>query len=658
MIDLLSLPLKWSEPKTVETRSGWKTIRNAEPTREFHAIYQKQKLELRAAGLSFSRTYNPETGIYDGSWQVTWWGDPPPEKTEQAIKEAIDASQAVDSDFVVPLPKGRELRPYQRAGVKFCVTMLERYGGVLNADVMGLGKSCQTIGVLNVREDIKKVIIVCPRSLKVNWMRELMMFCTREFRVKIVGSQDACLGQSLLERHDLLIINPEILKRFSSKEMPVTADLIVADECHVFKNRKSQRNAALRTIKSKYRIGLTGTPILNRVGELAEIINWLQPKEFSNKGKLLKKYCGAVMGVVSSDSVDSRLQARLRSTVMIRRLKQDVAKEIPEKQYQVLELPCEGRAAEICAEEMQNWKSAEQKRAELKVRVELARCSEDQSVFVDAVQSLRDSNAASFEKMAELRKLAEEATLELSIPLIEDQLGTQKIVTFGHHRHCIEKMFHHFKGRSVIHYGGMKEDVGQKSVDDFQNLDRIQVFSGSILASGVGLTLTASSWVFFYGWDWRPGMMAQCVDRLHRIGQKSTVLAQFAVLEGSVAAYMAKVNVEKLEMIDRALDKDRENLLKDDGYATIEKIKPVSVRRKELEKIAASLTDAQVLEIHRKIIKLASVCDGARRLDHLGFNAVDSKIGQELAKQPGLSKLQAGLASLIVSKYEKQLKLI
>ena len=182
------------------------------------------------------------------------------------------------------------------------------------------------------------------------------------------------------------------------------------------------------------------------------------------------------------------------------------------------------------------------------------------------------------------------------------------------------------------------------------------MFIGGIHAAGVGLTLTASAHVVFAELDWVPGVMSQCEDRCHRIGQEDQVLIQHLVLEGSIDANMAKAIVEKQAVIDAALDDPTDAAEADEPVvATTDAVQPVNARKADLEKAAEKITAEEIAEIHANLKTLAARCDGANAIDSQGFNKIDTAIGKSLAAAGTLSAKQAALGKKIIHKYSAQL---
>jgi len=580
-------------------------------------------------------------------------------KAKKQIAEhdkAVVESKATDADIDIPRPEGEDYLPFQKAGIAFA---LQR-DATLIGDEMGLGKTIQAIGVINAKKSIKKVLIICPASLKVNWANELNKWVVRKMSVGVAYSQ-------MFPDTDILVVNYDILVRSGEEglreELKREWDLLVVDECQCVKNYKAKRTKATLGVRAKKKLFLTGTPILNRPIELWTVVNYLDPVQFKSWWYFVHRYCDAkdtAFGLdVKGASNLSELQDKLRSTIMIRRLKKEVLPELPAKRRQVIELPSSGMVGLVEAEK-DAWKKHEVNLAELQARVDLAKASEDDDEYRRAVEELKEGAFAYFGELAKLRHATAVAKLPLVIEHIHNVVDSgDKVVVFAHHHDVVDGLMEALGDKAVALTGRTKQKERQQIVDSFQNQEEVRVFVGSIKAAGVGLTLTAASHVIFAELDWVPANISQAEDRCHRIGQQESVLIQHLVLEESLDANMAELLVEKQKVIDEALDNE----------IVMEELKipviPIDLSKKGknkkserklcVEEAAGELTDIQVDAIHACLERLAAVCDGAIAEDHRGFNAYDTCIGHSLADEERLSKKQAALGKAVIKKYRRQL---
>jgi SWI/SNF-related matrix-associated actin-dependent regulator 1 of chromatin subfamily A len=515
---------------------------------------------------------------------------------------------------------------------------------------MGTGKSIQTIGAINACPDIKQVLIICPNTLKLNWLRELKKWLVRPLSVEVQHSDRP------FSRADVVIVNFDCLFKFLADIKNRSWDLRAIDEAHYVKNPKARRTKCALSIPARYKLALTGTPICNRPIEIWPVLNDLDPRNWpkTNFFQFARRYCAGKQSSFGWDfsghSNEAELQHKLRSTIMVRRLKKDVLTELPAKQRQVIELDAAG-----CKEllELEESMVAEREAAlvELRARVELARAGESREEYAEAVHALRRGQGAAFEDAAEIRHKVALAKLPQCLAFIEDALESGKAVVFAHHLDVIAQIVAKFPQAAVI-TGNTPPNKRMEQVDRFQNDPECNIFVGNLAASE-GITLTASSHVVFVELHWTPGLMAQQEDRCHRIGQKDSVLCSYLVLEGSLDAHMSRTIVEKLAVIDACLDK-----VTDWAEAEVEEVEPVTNVRLTFEKVAAEarlVTDRCAELVHLGMKTLAGVCDGARKLDDVGFAAVDVRIGHALAHRATITQKQAALGARILFKYHRQL---
>ena len=656
-MDIKELNLDWSEETRVQTKYGIKFLSKAEPTGEFWARWRSDKEELKKAGISVSKNRDEE-------WEVCYWRSLTDEE-KQEIEEKIEASKASDADIEIPCPKGLEFYPFQKAAIKYAIERKH----ILIADSMGLGKTLESLGILNYDSSIYRVLVVCPASLRLNWKKEAEKWLIRKFNVGVVDRSFYPEGANFV------IINYDVLQKHHDKLREEEWDIVILDELHYLKNNSSIRCRqvfgcrankkkdieAVKSIPTKKFVGLTGTPILNRPEELWTIVKAFDKEGLGRSWKgFHKRYCNAYQdrygwNTKGASNLDE-LQLRLRESFMIRRLKEDVLPELPAKIRQVIELPTNG-SQELVKKELEAYTKRQEKVAELKAKVELSKASDNEEEYKEAVAALKEGTMAIFSEMASLRQEVALAKVPIVIEYLKNALEQGPVVCFAHHKEVVRQIHEAFKDNSRCLVGDTKIEDRQKAVDDFQS-GEYDLFIGSIKAAGVGITLTRSSHVVFAELDWTPAMINQSEDRCHRISQENSVLVQHLVLEESLDAYIAKTIVNKQNVIDQALDKgDILNVIKSEPilpFISKDK-KDVSSTQTEIEKEAETITQDQITAILNGLQILASVCDGAISEDQMGFNSVDTHIGKALAVQGFLTPKQAVIGKKLVRKYRRQL---
>lgn len=475
-----------------------------------------------------------------------------------AFKAAIKASAAVSADIDIPAPRGLEYLPFQKAGIQFALSR----PNTLIADEMGLGKTIQAIGVINALGYAGKVLVTCPASLKINWARELEKWLCLPYSIGVVS------GSEWVDA-DITIINYAIVERHWRRIYETIWGVFVPDESHYLKNLKARRTQIVTGwgdfdgIPAERKLFLTGTPILNMPVELYPTLRYFDPEEWEGKSKFEKYYCDAGMKVVSSKEIIvngrkrkklkkvykadgasnlEELNYRLRSSVMVRRMKKDVLKDLPDKTRQIIELP-----SQTVLKEEQSIIT--------RLKNIITRKSSNDSEYKKLVAALSGIECGALGDIASLRHETAIEKVPAVIEFLNNALeSSDKIVVFAHHKEVIKKIAQAFERICVIITGDTPNKKRQKNVDLFQENPNVKLFIGNIQAAGVGLTLTASSHVVFAELDWVPGNVTQAEDRCHRIGQENAVLVQHLVIDGSIDAMIAKAIVRKQEIIDKTVD--------------------------------------------------------------------------------------------------------
>ena len=560
----------------------------------------------------------------------------------RGAEESLMASRATDAVVDIPSPDGLEYLPFQRAGIAYAI---ER-PATLIGDEMGLGKTIQICGLINETKP-GSVMIICPASLKVNWQRELEKWLVDDYTIGIASGKD-------LPDDDILIINYDILNKHRHILSQRNWDLGVADEAHYIKNPKAQRSKAVVELLqgAGRRVLLTGTPIVNRPKELFSLIQLLDPDRWNNFMRYAKRYCGAYQSRWGWDFSGAthlpELQESLRRTVMVRRLKVNVLTDLPPKQRQVIPIPVNGYATQINAEHdlEQHYSTLI---AEAQIEADMADASDDPEAYKTAVAKLKDLTRIEFNRISKIRHdtalLKTAAVVNHVVELLD---SVDKVVVMAHHHDVVNELEAGLAEFSPVTLtGNTPQPTRQQSVDRFQNDPECKVFIGSIQASGVGITLTASSTVVFAELGWTPAEMSQAEDRCHRIGQLDSVLVQHLVIDGSLDARIAQTLVSKQNVLDRALDIEGGHIDPLPQLGERENRKPVPELDMDRDHIDLIHEGLQILAGFDP--DLASVENG------IGFNRIDGQFGHDLASKPSLSPKQAFYGEKLIRKYHRQL---
>lgn len=425
-----------------------------------------------------------------------------------------------------PAPIGLSYLPYQVEGIAIAAYR----DAVLIADEMGLGKTVQAIGWMNTHPAWESALVVCPASLKTHWAREIEKWLI-----------SPCV--------DVTITNYERLHQADLRARRF--DVAILDEAHYIKNMETKRARWCRKIQAAYRIALTGTPLQNKPIDLFHLLHWLRPDQFplSSRPKFGVKFCDGHQRIVNRQgrrrwffeglSNEEELRALLRP-IMIRRLKRDVLKDLPEKRRKVIEIPADCVDPRV-------WADAAVAEAEVDSIID---------TYKDDVHKMVDRLAIPFNRYAGLRKHVGVSKVPFVVEGARNAIESMgKVLLFAHHHDVIDGLRDGLADfNPIVVTGAVPVPKRQDLVDRFQADPRIGAFIGNIGAVGEGLPITAASHVIFAEYVWSPGKMNQAEDRPHRIGQKNAVTIDHYALEKSLDVKMLKALIRKQEKIETVLN--------------------------------------------------------------------------------------------------------
>ena len=466
------------------------------------------------------------------------------EQTEIAIPSTWEGhpSCATDGPSDIPCPPGLAYLPYQRGGIAFA----RGKDGVLVADQMGLGKTIQAIGMLN-DEPVKTCLVICPASLKLNWQREVDKWLNYYLPVHVVEK----VAHPLPQKVGVVIVNYDIIAKLRPRLDLIAWDALICDEAHWMKNNQSKRSQAVLGrsgvggISATRRIFLTGTPAESRPSELFAVANALRPDVFPNWLDYAFRYCGAWMGKYGLEAKGAtnsgELQAKLRETIMVRRNKADVLKDLPAKVRVRVTLPCDKKLRTSVDAELAGYQRERALIQSLKAK----------GATLEVVQQAQNAANA---RMRDLRVATNSGKMPMALEFLKNAADMEKVVIFAKHHAVLNLLIKEFGEAAVVVTGKTPVHERQWAVDRFQNDDGARVFIGQIDAAGVGLTLTAASHVCFVEFDWRPGIIEQAEDRCHRIGQTDSVTCSYLVIENSLDDVMLSSVNKKRDTLNETLD--------------------------------------------------------------------------------------------------------
>ena len=398
------------------------------------------------------------------------------------------------------------------------------------ADDMGLGKTTATI-IAALETGAKKILIVCPASLKINWQREIENYSDRPVFI--------AEGKKFSTESDFVIVNYDILKNFHDTKdksesllLKSNFDLVILDEAHMVSNAQAQRTKLINHFaKNINRVWLlTGTPMTSRPMNYYNLLNLIESPVAQNWMAYAIRYCQGYQFTagkrkvwnVSGASNLEELRDRT-SKQILRRLKEDVL-DLPDKIITPVYLRLQSKEYEGLMGEYYDW--------------------------YDKNPDESSSLTVQFSKLMKVRKVIANEKVKQTIEFAENIIEQgKKVIIFTNFTDTLQSIYQHFGKKAVYLDGSCSNSVRQQAVDQFQNDEKINVFVGNLKAAGVGLTLTAAEVVIMNDLSFVPAEHAQAEDRAYRYGQKSNVLVYYPLFDNTIEGAIYDILNKKKEII-------------------------------------------------------------------------------------------------------------
>jgi superfamily II DNA or RNA helicase len=445
------------------------------------------------------------------------------------------------------------LRPYQRKGLdRLQFWRRLEWGGIL-ADDMGLGKTIQTIVHLLVEQSEGRLdrpcLIVAPTSLTTNWERELKRFAP-DLRVLVLhGPGRASRFEEILD-HDVVVTTYPLAARDRDTLARYTFHLLVLDEAHGIKNPRAATTLAIKSLQARHRLCLTGTPLQNNLEELFSLFDFLAPGLLGD-GASFRKVFRTPIEKEGNDVKRVALARRIRP-FLLRRTKDEVAKDLPPKTEMVEYLEIKGEQRDLY--ETIRLSMHERVR-EVLARQGLAR---SRIVVLDALLKLRQVCCdPRLVKIESAGRVQESAKLDRLMEMLPQMLSEgRRVLLFSQFTSMLALVEEQLErqGISYVKLTGQTED--RTSVVDSFQAEEVPLFLISLKAGGVGLNLTAADTVILYDPWWNPAVEDQAAGRAHRIGQSKPVFVHKLVVAGTVEEKILELQSRKAELARSLIDEE------------------------------------------------------------------------------------------------------
>ncbi len=435
------------------------------------------------------------------------------EKVRQNLRQ-FEGVVALDS------PPGfhGELRPYQREGLGW-LDYLQRFGfGGILADDMGLGKTIQVLALLQRRRAHRQAkgpsLAVVPRSLVFNWIQEAAKFTPRLRVLDYTGPGRHSLRDTFHE-YDLIITTYGTVRTDIAELTRFEFDYAILDEAQAIKNAESQSAKAARLLRSRFKLAISGTPIENHLGELWSIFEFLNPGMLGSD-MVFKKYLGTGTAL---EQIDRVLLAKTLRPFILRRTKQQVVEDLPEKTEQTL----------YCDMEPEQRRCYDELRAHYRdalLRKDSAELNRSKIEVLEALLRLRQAACHPGLISDELASNPS-AKLDMLLPSIAEVVEEgHKVLVFSQFTSFLAIVRERLdQAKLTYEYLDGRTRNRSAKVERFQTDPDCPIFLVSLKAGGLGLNLTAAEYVYLLDPWWNPAVEAQAIDRSHRIGQTQHVFA-------------------------------------------------------------------------------------------------------------------------------------
>nr|WP_296031793.1 SNF2 helicase associated domain-containing protein [uncultured Dorea sp.] len=457
-----------------------------------------------------------------------------------------------DADYELPENLTKVLRNYQKYGYKWIRALTDNnFGGIL-ADDMGLGKTLQMISVI-AGTNIGTSLIVCPASLVYNWQEEFSQFAPNLKTAVVVGKADE--RKEIIDRYadyDAVITSYDLLKRDIAEYEDKHFEYQVIDEAQYIKTHTTAAAKSVKLIHAKHKMALTGTPIENRLSELWSIFDYLMPG-FLYGYDVFKKEIETPI-VKQKDEDATRRLKRMVSPFILRRLKGDVLKDLPDKMEELQYAHMDEKQQQLydaqvvhMKEKLRGQDEESFKKNKIQILAELTRIRQ---ICCDPALMVENYTGESAKR---------EACMELIDRAIE---GEHKMLIFSQFTSMLEILAKELDRKQIEYYvitGATPKEKRLELVKKF-NTNSIPVFLISLKAGGTGLNLTGADMVIHYDPWWNVAAQNQATDRAHRIGQTKVVTVYKLIAKGTIEEKIVKMQQDKADLANEILSGENGNI--------------------------------------------------------------------------------------------------
>jgi superfamily II DNA or RNA helicase len=482
-------------------------------------------------------------------------------KGENAVTALALQLQQHGGVKAIESPKGLrlELRHYQREGLAWLQYLREQKLAGILADDMGLGKTAQALAHLLLEKEAGRLdlpaLIVLPTSLIFNWKREAERFAP-DLRVLSLHGKDRMQRFPMISEHDVALTTYPLLWRDHAQLAKQKWHILILDEAQMVKNAGSRAAKIAREIEARHRLCITGTPMENHLGELWAQFDFLLPGFLGNERQFARTFRNPIEK--HGDHLRASILAKRVAPFILRRRKEDVAKELPPKTIIVRTVELVGGQRDL----YETVRSAMD--AKVLEAISQQGFARSQIVILDALLKLRQVCCdPRLIKSTGAKSVKEHAKLDLLMDMLPELLDEgRKVLVFSQFTSMLALIAEELNARKIKFVLLTGDTLNRETViKSFQD-GEVPVFLISLKAGGVGLNLTTADTVIHYDPWWNPAVENQATDRAHRIGQEKQVFVYKLVVAGSIEEKILALQEKKAELAASVLTEDSAALSK------------------------------------------------------------------------------------------------
>lgn len=406
------------------------------------------------------------------------------------------------------------------------------------ADDMGLGKTTSAI-IASLESGAKKILIICPASLKINWQREIENYSDKKTLI-VEGRKWGSTFDYYIINYDIVknyhtIGEPEIGEERNNQILNEKFDLAIVDEAHYISNTTAQRTKLINDIlKNIPKVWLlTGTPMTSKPINYYNLLRIVNSNVTLNWQGYVRRYCGGYQFTVNKKKIWNtngatnldELRVRTKNLVL-RRMKTDIL-DLPDKIITPIFLDLKSTYYD---EELEDF------------------------LRITSESKNKESLSVTINRLMKVRQIISQEKIDYTCEIIDRCLEQgKKVIVFTNFTMSLDMLHEKYKKNSVVLDGRMSKEKRQQSVDRFQNEDKVKVFISNIIAGGVGITLTAAECVIMNDLSFVPAHHSQAEDRAFRYGQKKNVLVYYPIFENTIERIVYNMLQKKKNIIDQVM---------------------------------------------------------------------------------------------------------